>query len=192
MATREIREADFNEKSWSQDPKNLIAYMKQIIRQCACKKNIKPTMTIADIVNGLQTNLSWLHKLVLKHLIVKSAMEGVASRELGKSVIIKVTDIFEGAYWRLAEQMLRESRIPEQDLMFFLTNREIGELLESRSARLIRLAKRRKRIFPARNKIKFPKINIGYPQPMQEIKKELVISFLHTSWHACLSWKSRG
>ena len=172
---RGIREADFIEKSWSQEPKNLIESVKQIIRQGAFKKNIKPTMSIADIINGLRTNLSRLQKLLLKRFVVKGAMEGVASRERGKSVMIKVTDIFRGAYWRLAELMVRESRLPEQDLLFFLTHREMAELLESRSARLIRLAKRRKRIFPDRNKIVFQKVNIGYTQPVQEVKKELQI-----------------
>ena len=71
--------------------------------------------------------------------------------------------------------MVKESRLPEQDLLFFLTDREIGELLESRSAELIRLAKRRKRIFPNRNEIVFQKVNIGYPQPIKDIKKEFNI-----------------
>ena len=172
---RGIREADFMEKSWSQDPKNLIESMKQIIKQGAFKKNLKPNMSITDIINGLHTNFSWLQKLLLKRFVVKGATDGVAGRELGKSAIIKCTAIFRVAYWRLAELMVKESRLPEQELLFFLTHKEIGELLESRSAELIRLAKRRKRIFPKRNEIVFQKINIGYPQHVKDIKKELNI-----------------
>ena len=72
--------------------------MKQIIKQRAFKKNIKPNMSITDIINSLHTSLSWLQKLLLKRFVVKGAMEGVAIREDGKSAMIKVTAIFRVAY----------------------------------------------------------------------------------------------
>ena len=150
---RGIREADLMEKSWSQDPRNLIESIKQIIIRGTFKRREKQTKTIADIVNSLEANLTWLQKVFLNWILVKSAKDGVASRETGKSVLIKTTDIFKVAYWRLAELMVSESRLPEQELLFFLTHREIGDLIDSRSATLIRLAKRRRRIFPDRKKV---------------------------------------
>ena len=172
---RGIREADLMEKSWSQDPRNLIESVKQVINNGTFKRQEKQTKTAADIVNSLEANLTWLQKLVLKWILVKSAKDGVASRETGKSVLIKTTDIFKVAYWRLAELMVSESRLPEQELLFFLTHREIGDLIDSRSATLIRLAKRRKRIFPDRKNYTFPKFSFGYPESLQEDKKELEI-----------------
>ena len=62
--------------------------------------------------------------------------------------------------------MVSECRLPETSLLFFLTHREIGELLENRSVKLVRLARRRRRIFPERDKIAFPKVSIGCPQPV--------------------------
>ena len=170
---RGIREADYIEKSWAQDPTNLIDSVKQIITKGVSRRRKKQTKTTADIVNGLQTNLNWLQKILLRSFLIKSAINGVAGRELGKAVVIKTINVFKMAYWRLAEIMVHESRLPEQELLFFLTHREIGELIENRSASLIRLAKRRKRIFPGRNKYTFPKFSLGNPEPLQMEKKEM-------------------
>ena len=140
---RGIREADLMEKSWSQDPRILIESVKQLVIKGCLKKRKKEVKTAEEIVSSLQANLNWLQRLLLKWSLVNSAKDGVAARELGRSILVKTTYIFKAAYWRLAELMVRENRLPEQELLFFLTHREIRELIESRSASLIRLAKRR-------------------------------------------------
>ena len=165
---RGIREADFAEKSWSQDPRQLMETIKVVVRQGTFHEKERRSKTVKEIVDSLQTNLTRLQKFILKRSFVQSAMKGVASRELGKSYVIKVTESFKRAYWRLADMMVSESRLPEQKLLFFLTHREIGELLQHRSARLVRLAKKRKRVLPEMNKIKYPKINFGLPKPIKE------------------------
>ena len=165
---RGIREAELAEKSWSQDPRELMETVKLIVRQGTFQEKERRSRTIDEIVDSLQTQLTGIQKVILKRFLVQAAMKGVASRELGKSYIVKVTEIFKRAYWRLADMMVSESRLPEQKLLFFLTHREIGELLEHCSARLVRLAKKRKRILPEMNKIRYPKINFGLPQPVNE------------------------
>ena len=169
---RGIREADFIEPSWSQDPSKLMETLKSIVSQNAFDRRRKSHRSPDEIVDALQTKLTRFQKWIFKRSLVRNAMDGVAARELGKSYMIKVTDIFKRAYWRLAYQMVQESRLPEPDLMFFLTHREIGELLHNRSARLVRLAKRRKRVFPERNKITYPQINFGLPQPIKTENEE--------------------
>ena len=164
---RGIREADFIEQSWSQNPSNLMETLKVIVSQNAFEKRHKSHRSPEEIVDALQTELSRFQKWLFKRFLVKNAMYGVAARELGKSYVIKVTDIFKQAFWKLADQMVQESRLPDPDLMFFLTHREIGQLIQNRSARLVRLAKRRKRVFPERNKIMYPQVNFGLPQPMK-------------------------
>ena len=58
-------------------------------------------------------------------------------REWGKSVSIKMVEVFKQAYWRLAKLMVREGRLPDADLLMFLTHPEIGRLLTTRSGRLV-------------------------------------------------------
>ena len=171
---RGIREAEFLEKSWSQDPADLMLSLKMIVKQGTFEENIKSHKSVDEIVESLKTPMSRVQKMILKSFLVEKAMKGVCSRELGKSVCIKFSNIFKQAYWRLAELMVLESRIPDPKLLFFFTHSEIGKLLERRSANLIRLAKRRIRVYPKMNDTKFPKINIGLPEPIKREDQILI------------------
>ena len=190
---RGIREAEFSEKSWAQDPCDLMETIQLIVRQGVIYETERESKTIDEIVNGLQTELTRLQKFILRRYLVQAAMDGVGSREIGKSYIIKVTDIFKRAYWRLADMMVSESRLPEQMLLFFLTHREIGELLQHRSAKLVRLARRRKRVLPEMNQIKYPEINFGLPKPIKEqnLNKE-ISSFLSLQGMPVCRGKAEG
>ena len=162
-----IREAEFYVKSWRQDPSPLMRTLKMIIKKGGSheKANCK---TVEEVVDGLKTPLSYIKKTLLKKYLVEKARDGVGQREEGKSLYIKVSDIFKQAYWRLAAMMVCEGRLPDERLLFFLTHYEIGKLIDSRPVRLIRLAKHRLRLWPEMNKIKYPKINIGRPKPIEE------------------------
>ena len=169
---RGIREAEFLEKSWSQNPSELMKTLKLVIEQGSFEGNERHKKTIEEIVGSLKTPLSGTKRWMLKNFLVERAMKGVGSRELGKSVCIKVSNAFKQAYWRLADLMVRENRLPEPELLFFLTHAEIGDLLISRSAKLVRLAKRRMKVYPTMQVTRFPKINLGLPQAVQEKNEE--------------------
>ena len=64
--------------------------------------------------------------------------------------------------------MVRESRLPDPGFLFFLTHRDIGQLLFRRSTRLVRLLKRRKRLLPIQIQFEYPKVNFGVQQPIEE------------------------
>ena len=170
---RGIREAEFLEKSWALNPSELMKTLKLVIEQGSFEEKEKPKKTLEEIVESIKTPISSTKKWILKHFLIEKAMKGVGSRELGKSVCIKVSNAFKKAYWRLAALMVRESRLPEPDLLFFLTHAEIGDLLYSRSAKLIRLAKRRMKVYPVMQTIRFDKINIGLPRAVQDENKEM-------------------
>ena len=165
---RGTRESEFMEKSWSQDPRGLLHAVKLIIGKGSFQEKDKTCQTISDLVDNLLTNMNRFQKMLLKSFLVQKTIDGINARELAKSYMIKVTHIFRQAYWRLAEMMVRESRLPEPDLLFFLTHREIGELIKHRSSKLVRLSKRRRRILPEMNKFRYPKVNFGLPQPIKE------------------------
>ena len=163
-----IREAELLEKSWAQDPRQLMESIKLIVKQRTFQKREKKDRSIDDIIDGLQTNLSRFQKMLFRRFLVKNAMYGVAARELGKSYMMKANDIFKKAYWKLAGIMVSESRLPEPELLFFLTHREIGKLIRNRSTKLVHLAKRRKKILPEMNKIKYPRVNFGVPKQIKQ------------------------
>ena len=58
-------------------------------------------------------------------------------REWGKSVSIKMVDVFKQAYWRLAKLMVREGRLPDEDLLMFITHQEIADVIATRSGALV-------------------------------------------------------
>ena len=169
---RGIREAEFLEKSWRQNPSTLMESLKMIIEQGHFQKRNRATKSLEDIISELKSPLSGVQKLILKKFLIGKAMEGVCSRELGKSVVIQLSNHFKQAYWKLAELMVRESRLPDTNLLFFLTHAEIGDLIDQRSAKLVRLAKRRLKTFPRMNEVKFPKVNFGIPQPIQNVTQD--------------------
>ena len=162
-----IKESDFFEKTWSQEPVKLMKMLKQIVERGSLETKEKARMTVEELVDNLQTPLSPFKKRMMKKMFVKNAMDGVAERERAKSFAMKAAAIFKIAYWRLAEMMVREGSLPDERLLFFLTHIEIGIVIQHRPVKLIRLAKRRMRLFPDMNKIKFEKINIGLPRPIQ-------------------------
>ena len=166
-----IREAELLEQSWARDPSTLMNALKMII-----KNNVEAPKhrgkSVDEIVDGLKTPLSWMKRMLLKYFLIEKAMNGVRCRELGKSVAIKFCNIYKEAYWRLAELMVRESRLPDPKLLFFLTHAEIGELIEQRSTKLLKLAKRRMKVFPEMMETRFPKINIGLPKPLKKVNEE--------------------
>ena len=164
------REPEFIDKSWSQDPTLIIQTIQLLVREGTFQEKETRHHTIDEIIDKLQTNLSKSKKVLLKSIFFERAMKEVATRETAKAQTMRVTNIFRQAYWKLAELLVKESRLPEPELLFFLTHVEIGKLIEHRSAKLVRLAKKRKRLQPVMNKIKYPKINIGMPQPMQSEK----------------------
>ena len=170
---RGVREVEFLEKAWSQDPSNLMGTLKMIIKQGNFLRKDKSNKTIDDILDSLKTPISWTKKMFLKRFLIENAKMGVRSRELGKSVCVKFSNIFKEAYWRLAKFMVQESRLPDPKLLFFLTHAEIGELIEQRSANLVRLAKRRMKVYPKMNEITFQKINIGLPKQICQVGNAL-------------------
>ena len=167
---RSVREPEFIDKSWSQNPSQLMQTIQLVVKEGSFPEKQKNCRTVNEIVDGLQTDLSMFQKMLLKLYFVENGMKQAGTRELAKSHLVKVIDIFRQAYWKLAELMVKESRLPQPELLFFLTHREIGELIKLRSIQLVRLSKRRQRLLPEMDKITYSKINIGQPQPIQGVE----------------------
>ncbi|GCB72583.1 hypothetical protein scyTo_0006376 [Scyliorhinus torazame] len=159
-----LREAELHEKSWASEPSKIIPAI-----QAALQKN-KPIakkikMSSDDSIASIKSPLSEIQKLILR-LALPKARNAVATRELGKSMGIKMTDVFKRAYWKLANLMVQEGFLPDEDLLFFLTHSEIGKLLLHRSPALISRAQRRKRLLGKQMLLTFLEVNSGKPVPI--------------------------
>ncbi|GIX72592.1 putative phosphoenolpyruvate synthase [Caerostris extrusa] len=85
-----------------------------------------------------------------------------------QSIIIKVFDHWRQGYRRLGKLMVSEGRLPDEELVFFLTLEEIRDLLDTRSPSIISRASYRKKIFPILDNYKFPELMKGIPKPINE------------------------
>ncbi|XP_061179945.1 uncharacterized phosphotransferase YvkC-like isoform X2 [Saccostrea echinata] len=165
---RYIREAELMEKSWDTHPERLVQVLKKIITMGAYEER-KQTSILSDkdIIEQLKTPLSNGEKRSLKFILPR-ARKAVGEREFGKSLCIKVADKFKQAYWSLAEKMVEEGRLPDKELLFFLTHREIGQLLKTRSPKLITKANRRRKLLPKLMNQTFSRYSIGLPNPQEQ------------------------
>ncbi|XP_033762375.1 uncharacterized phosphotransferase YvkC-like [Pecten maximus] len=178
---RYVREAEFFERSWHAQPERLSCVMRTILRTKSFEQKPKVKVSLTEMFEKMQTPISWTTKQVLKWIVPK-ARKAVGSREWSKSLAVKVSDIFKEAYWQLADLLLKEGRLPQKELMFFLTHSEIGKLLKTRSPRLITKAIRRRKLLPKMMDMSFPKLQSGVPRPIikGEIESQRTAQFILT------------
>ncbi|XP_060065113.1 putative phosphoenolpyruvate synthase [Ylistrum balloti] len=168
---RYVREAEFFERSWRAKPERLSCVLKTILKTKSFQHKEKEKLSLTEIFEKMQTPINWTTRQVLKWIVPK-ARKAVGDREWGKSLAVKVSDIFKEAYWQLAELLMKEGRLPEKELMFFLTHSEIGKLLKTRSPRLITKAIKRRRLLPKMMDLSFPKLQSGIPKPIMKSEIE--------------------
>ncbi|XP_052812980.1 uncharacterized phosphotransferase YvkC-like isoform X2 [Mya arenaria] len=167
-----VREAELMEKSWREEPEKFIRVIKVILKSNAYLDIRTEGPSIEEAVNRLKSPVSWFGCFLLKKWIVKKARDAVGNREFGKSIAVELSDRFKQAYWRLADMLFMEGLLPDRELMFFLRHIEIGQLIETCSARLVTKAVRRRRILPVQNEMNFPRICVGRPTPIQVQEEE--------------------
>lgn len=98
--------------------------------------NASKTITAADTVASLKTAKSAITKAILEKLVPFSR-NAVVRREMTKSLFVRVIHKFRLAIKRLGELMVLEEYLPSQDLVFFLTNDEIGQVLTHRNTTFV-------------------------------------------------------
>ncbi|XP_072373988.1 rifampicin phosphotransferase-like isoform X2 [Scyliorhinus torazame] len=165
-----LREAELHEKSWTSDPTKLLPAIQRALqgRKLVVKKvEISPEKAI----DSLKSPVSWIRKSVLR-LILPRARKAIAERELLKAQAIRMNDVFKVAYWRLAKLMSLEGYLPDEDLLFFLTHSEIGQVLQQRSSALVTKAQRRRRLLGKQMGLQFKEMYIGKPVPIDQCQSE--------------------
>ena len=137
--------------------------------------------TIDELMNTLKTKLNFTRKMLIRYVFLPLARKGVGMREQTKSLIVFSTggstcslnrkynlyfsqsiDLARQALRKLAKRMHEEGRIPEEDLLFYLTLNEIDELFTNRNPLFIAKSKQRKRAIEKMDKWVFDEVNKGY------------------------------
>ncbi|XP_066290085.1 rifampicin phosphotransferase-like isoform X1 [Branchiostoma lanceolatum] len=160
-----LREAELREMSWRAAPTKVVLTIQTMLKNNQIA-SVKEPFNFHEAVKKIKSPITFAGRYILKWTL-PYARQGVMEREQSKSAAVKMADHFKQAYWYLALLMVAEGRLPEEDLLFFLTHQEIGTLLRSRSAVLVAKALRRRRILPKQMSLKFPEICRGHPVPIE-------------------------
>lgn len=152
---RAVRELELREKEWAIDPSPLIDSLQSGLRARLQQRSAarrKPRFPVtADAHPSLRRLLPLAHA-------------AIRSREHTKSALVEVTTRFKHAYRALGSSLAEEGFLQDADAVFFLTHRELGELLHGRRE-LADLAVRRRRVLDYQMPLRFPQLFKGKPEP---------------------------
>ncbi|XP_022239971.1 uncharacterized protein LOC106458117 isoform X2 [Limulus polyphemus] len=165
-----VKEFDVNSIPWGVDPKPIVKNIQSLIGNISHDVTEKKEVSLEKALSKLQVSLRWWQKWVLWFLLPR-VRNGVRLREASKSILIKMFNVMRQAYSHLATLMVKEGRLPDSRLLFFLTHEEIGRLLQTRSAKLIAKAVRRRRIHPQLDALCFSEITQGIPKPVKQTSR---------------------
>ncbi|UJG43170.1 MAG: hypothetical protein K9W46_12450 [Candidatus Heimdallarchaeum endolithica] len=162
-----IREAELREKEWKENPLELISILQSLVKGNTLnnknESNVSSKMLLDEIYKEL--NLKGI-KLKIFNMIYRKAKEGMQNREYSKALSIKIHGEFRKAYRALGKKLVEVQIIPEQDLIYFLTHKEIGDLINNNNNKLVAKAQVRKKLFAQQRSLQFPEIVRGKPEPI--------------------------
>ncbi|KAG1714560.1 putative phosphoenolpyruvate synthase [Nymphon striatum] len=124
-------------------------------------------LTVDEALEQLQSKLTSKQKKSLRKEVLK-AREYVGYREQAKSLLIRTVDQYRKQFRKFGRKLVSEGRLPDEELIFFMTWEEIVSLMKTRSAKIIQRAMKRKRLHPLMDKLKFHEINYGVPKPIED------------------------
>ncbi|XP_049832053.1 putative phosphoenolpyruvate synthase [Schistocerca gregaria] len=166
---RSIQEFDLATETWSMRPLTIIETLQSIVKQGreTSKELNQKTTNAADVIRGLISVKQERTRKILSWLL-PWCQKSVAIRETTKACVIKVLHQFRLAFRDLGQLMVKESRLPDAELVFYMTFYELGYLLNTRDPVIVNKAVMRKRHFPKWSKLRFPEIISGLPVPVNE------------------------
>ncbi|MGC4118620.1 MAG: PEP/pyruvate-binding domain-containing protein [Myxococcales bacterium] len=152
-----LREFELREKEWAADPLPLVASLQVALRARLANPDAvlaRKNQTAAPAPKG---SLAFLAKM---------AQKGVRRRERTKSLLVKVVVAFKRAYRRLGDLLVKEGRLTDPDLVFFLTPKELARLSRGEVGELPELAVARRRVQGYQGTLGFPDVFTGSPEPL--------------------------
>ncbi len=158
-----VRESELREKTWEENPQQLIQTLQTKVRVGDVKHfrhDLKKEIRV------VLRPLPLLKRVILRSLI-SSARKAVAHREISKALSIKMVSTVRKAYQQLAKRLVNDGLLDDTDQVFFLTHEEIGQLIRDRQHTWRIKANKRRVILPELDKLIFEEISYGIPEPLE-------------------------
>jgi pyruvate,water dikinase len=153
-----IKEAELRNKPWRENEMPLMNYLLCIIKSTA--DHVQKAEQL-----DYRKEFAFIKNPLLKSASIsfaKKARQAVVDREYTKSRLIKIIDLFKIQYARLAELLVANHLLSDADLIYFLTQDEIGQLIDG-DVNLLPLAIRRRKANAIQEELSFDDIYIGKP-----------------------------
>lgn len=119
------------------------------------------------LVAQMKTKKGCLDRLFLR-VVLKRSQKSLVVRELVKNNLLKCLHEFRLGIRHLGNLLIREGRIPQSDLVFFMTPVEWQTIVKNWSPELARRAVQRKRIFFGLKGDRYPAFTLGPPEPFSQ------------------------
>jgi pyruvate,water dikinase len=155
-----IRELDFRERDWEEDPLPLVQSLQRIVSAPPAPKRDWSREAQAAL-----SGLSWGARTLIRRLLSR-AQEEVVERERSKSFSVWLARQLKRGYVEFAQRLTRLGRLPDADLIFFFTHRELEFLAQGPQEALVRRAQHRRRLHPRKMATEFPRVCQGKPTPV--------------------------
>ena len=185
-----VKEAEFRNEEWSESPQVLVKLLqsgvaamlklKEADEKASDNNDVQKVSDFPDtdrfemLLKNEWSHVSCVTRPLLR-FAVRKAREGVSRRELGKSLQVRLHSHLKHAFRVLGRALVRHGKIPELDLIYFLTLDELGVLCGATSdtvhysASDLRLrAIKRRRLFPIQERFKFSDLVQGRPKPIAD------------------------
>ena len=170
---RGYKEYDVMSITWK-DNKQLLITTLQAMLPVKDKQN-EAFLTADQLISKVKTPLTKSQKFFLKKWLLPGCHSTVALREEAKAFNVKIIDEFRQLFRRIAQMMChQEGRLPEPDLIYFLTFNELKILVESRDPKIVMKAKLRKRVHAKLDKYMYDEISIGPDVRPRNVSKKNV------------------
>ncbi len=166
---RAICECEMRSKSIADDPETFFNQL-SLVLSSGVKESADPDGWKAGR-EALLNSVPKKNYATFKALI-NLARTGARVREYTKSRMVKVIYKFKKAYEELARLMVRDGLLPDEDAIYFLTHEELGDLALSGGAAYLKKAMARRRLYPEQQKLVFPELIYGRPEPVKELRAD--------------------
>lgn len=167
---RSIRESELRNVGWKDDVLGLMTYLKSILQMKGIEKE-KEESKAESCIAEVTSPYKGIKKAILKYLIIE-ARNGCRNREFSKSRMILVVDRFKQAYRSLSHMLVEQGALPETDLIYFLTHRELGDLIFHKNPLYVKKSGIRRRFLKEQEQLRFNHVYKGKPIPV-DIYQEL-------------------
>ncbi len=162
-----IKEAELRNKPWRDNQIPLLNYLRSII-------NSPMNLSQKEKQINYKEYFAFVKSPILKSMAIsygKKSRQAVVDREYTKSRLIKIIDLFKIEYRKLAKLLKDNNLLDDEDLIYFLTHEEIGELINGNTS-LKEKTKLRKKAYNTQESLSFDDIYIGKPVPNKDVNEE--------------------